>query len=247
MAVLRKTPKMVSIPNSFCPGCGHGILNRLIAEVIEENGYEDKTILTLGVGCSCNMNMSWNGDKIQTAHGRGAATAMGIKVARPDLLSIAYQGDGDAYVIGLAETMNAAYRNENITVFVVNNNNFGMTGGQMSWTTMEGQKTTTSQHGRDCSITGAPIRFPEMVAREFDIAYAARGSVSSPANIRKTKKFITEALKAQMNKEGYSIVEVLSPCPVNWGMTPIQAMERLDKEVEPYYPVGVIKARKEAK
>ena len=244
MAVLRKTPKMVSIPNSFCPGCGHGILNRLIAEVIEENGYEDKTILTLGVGCSCNMNMSWNGDKIQTAHGRGAATAMGIKVARPDLLSIAYQGDGDAYVIGLAETKNAAYRNENITVFVVNNNNFGMTGGQMSWTTMPDQKTTTSVHGRDTNWTGMPIKLPEMIASLPNVAYVARGSVQSPKEIRKLRKYVKNAIEAQLNNEGYSLVEVLAPCPTNWGMPIDKALAWMDKEVSAYYTLGELRERK---
>ena len=152
---------------------------------------------------------------------------------------VSYQGDGDAYNIGIAETFNAAYRGENITVIVVNNTNFGMTGGQMSLTTMEGQKTATSVHGRDCAVTGYPIRFPEMVAREFpNAAYAARGTVTTPANINKLKGYIKNALQAQMN-------QVLSPCPINWGLSPVKAMERIEKELIPYYPIGEFKKRGE--
>lgn len=244
MAIVRTTPTMVSPKNSFCPGCGHGILNRLIAEVIQEKGFEKKTILTLGVGCSCNMNSSWNGDKIQCAHGRAAAAATGVKVARPDLLSIAYQGDGDAYVIGLAETLNAAYRNENITVFVVNNNNFAMTGGQMSWTTMPGQITTTSVRGRDTSVTGMPIKVPEIAASFSDVAYVARGSVHSPKEINKLRTYVRNAIEAQLNGEGYSLVEVLCPCTTNWGKNTQQAVEWMEKEVVPYYNLGELKGRK---
>lgn len=243
MAVVRTTPTMVSIPNSFCPGCGHGILNRLIAEVIQEKGYEKKTILTLGVGCSCNMNSSWNGDKIQCAHGRGAATATGVKVARPDLLSIAYQGDGDAYVIGLAETLNAAYRNEPITVFVINNNNFAMTGGQMSWTTMPGQVTTTSVHGRDTNATGLPIQVPEIVAGFPNVAYVARGSTHSAKEINKLKGYVRNAIEAQLSGEGYALIEVLCACTTNWGKNTEQAVDWMEKEVVPYYNLGELKGR----
>ncbi|WP_130864298.1 thiamine pyrophosphate-dependent enzyme [Bacilliculturomica massiliensis] len=244
MAVTKTTPTMVSIANSFCPGCGHGILNRLIAEVIQEKGFENKTILTLGVGCSCNMNSSWNGDKIQCAHGRGASTATGVKVARKDLLSIAYQGDGDAYVIGLAETLNAAYRNEPITVFVVNNNNFAMTGGQMSWTTMPGQVTTSSVHGRNTDETGLPIKVPEIVAEFPNVAYVARGSVHSAKEINRLKGYVRDAIEAQLSGEGYSLVEVLCPCPTNWGMSVKQSVDWIEKEVVPYYNLGALKERK---
>jgi 2-oxoglutarate ferredoxin oxidoreductase subunit beta len=243
MAIIKTTPKMVDIPNKFCPGCGHGILNRIIAEVIEENGYEKKTILTLGVGCDCNMNTTFIGDTLQCAHGRAAATATGVKVARPDLLSIAYQGDGDAYVIGIAETLNAAYRNTNITVFIVNNNNFAMTGGQMSWTTMPGQVTTTSKAGRDPKKTGNPIKLPEIVS-EFDIAYAARGSVHSAKEINKLQKYVKNAIEAQLAGEGYSIVEVLCQCPTNWGLSTEQSLEWMENEVVPYYTLGELKARR---
>ncbi|MDR1272799.1 MAG: 2-oxoglutarate oxidoreductase [Clostridiales Family XIII bacterium] len=243
MAVTKTTPKLVDIPNKFCPGCGHGILNRLIAEVIEENGYEQKTIMTLGVGCDCNMNSTFLGDTIQCAHGRAASTATGVKVARPDLLSIAYQGDGDAYVIGLSETLNAAYRNTNITVFVVNNNNFAMTGGQMSWTTMAGQVTTTSPAGRDTKATGNPIKLPEIVSG-FDVAYVARGSVHSAEEIMKLRKYVKNAIEAQLAGEGYSLVEALCQCPTNWGMDTRHSLEWMEAEVVPYFELGELKERK---
>lgn len=239
-----RIPKILETPNSFCAGCGHGILNRLIAEVIEENGYEEKTILSLGVGCSCNMNFSWKGDKIQCAHGRAAAVATGVKVARPGILSIAYQGDGDAYVIGIAETLNAGYRNANITVFVVNNNTFAMTGGQMSWTTMANQVTTTSINGRDINLTGSPMKVPEIISEFPGLAYAARGSVHNAKEINKLKKYVKNALEAQLNNEGYSIVEVLAPCPTNWGKTMKQSVEWIEEKVIPYYSLGEFKKRK---
>lgn len=244
MAVVKTTPKMVNAPNHFCPGCGHGILNRVIADVIEQRGYEQRTVLTLGVGCSCNMNFSWLGDKLQCAHGRGAATAAGVKVARPDLLSIAYQGDGDAYVIGLAETLNAAYRSTNITVFVVNNNNFAMTGGQMSWTTMPGQITTTSVRGRNPLETGMPIKAPEIVASFPNTAYVARGSVHCAREIKRLEGYVADAIDAQLHGEGYSLVEVLAQCPTNWKMNVRQSVEWMEKEVIPYYELGVLKKRK---
>ena len=149
-------------PTAFCAGCGHGILNRLIAEVLEEKGYEKNHIMILGVGCDCNMNFTWGGDKLQCAHGRATSAARGAKYGRPDTLIISYQGDGDAYVIGFSDTMNVAYVNTNITTFVVNNTNYAMTGGQMSWTTMPGQSTTTSVSGRDCESTGTPQAKPLM-------------------------------------------------------------------------------------
>lgn len=244
MSIVRKTPSIVKARNHFCPGCGHGILNRLIAEVIEEKGYEKKTIVTLGVGCSCNMNFSWVGDKIQCAHGRAAAATNGVKVARPNLLAISYQGDGDAYVIGLSETLNAAYRNANITVFVVNNNNFAMTGGQMSWTTIPGQVTSTGTNGRNPKETGMPIKVPEIISGFSGVAYVARGSVHSPREINNLKKYINNAIECQLNNEGYSLVEVLAQCPTNWGLTTKQSVEWIEREVVPYYTLGELKKRK---
>lgn len=239
----RKVPALVDKPMDFCPGCGHGIISRLIMECIDELGQTDNIIFPIGVGCSSNLGAGLECDRLHCPHGRAAAVATGMKRTTPNALVISYQGDGDAYSIGSAETINAAYRNENITVIIINNTNFGMTGGQMSLTTMEGQKTSTTVYGRNCDITGFPIRFPELVAREFNVAYAARGSVSTILNINKLKGYIKNALGAQMNNEGYSVVEVLSPCPVNWGMTPIKAMERINTELIPYYPLGEFKKR----
>ena len=241
----KKIPELVNAPHVFCPGCGHGIANRVIAEVIEEVGYAQKTIMTLGVGCSCNMSDHWKCDVLQTAHGRGAACATGVKVARPDLLSIAYQGDGDAYVIGLSETLNAAYRNTPITVFVINNNNFAMTGGQMSWTTMPGQITATSPAGRDVAKTGFPIRVPEIIADFENIAYVARGSVHSVKEIHKLRRYIKNAVEAQLSGEGYSLVEILAPCPTNWGMDIEASINWMEKTVLPYYKLGELKNRRE--
>lgn len=239
----RKVPALVDKPMDFCPGCGHGIISRLIMECIDELGQSNNIIFPIGVGCSSNLGAGLECDRLHCPHGRAAAVATGMKRTTPNALVISYQGDGDAYSIGSAETINAAYRNENITVIIINNTNFGMTGGQMSLTTMEGQKTSTTVYGRNCEITGFPICFPELVAREFNVAYAARGSVSNVANINALKRYIKNALEAQMNNEGYSVVEVLSPCPVNWGLTPIKAMERINTELIPYYPLGEFKKR----
>ena len=243
MAVARKIPKIFEKPTSFCAGCGHGILNRLAAEIIEEKGYQKNHIMLLGVGCCCNMNNSWGGDKLQCAHGRAASVARGAKIGRPDTLIISYQGDGDAYVIGFSDTLNTAYLNTNVTIFVINNNNYAMTGGQMSWTTVPGQVTTTSILGRDCIKTGAPIKIPEIIAENFEVAYAARGSLHSAKTINQTKKYVRNAIEAQINNEGFSIVEVLAQCPNNWRMSTRESNEWMEKEVVPYFPLGEFKER----
>lgn len=243
MAKRRKVPAIVDKPSTFCPGCGHGIVVRLIGECLEELGQDENIIFGIGVGCSSLMGGVLKTDRLHCAHGRASAVCTGMKRVSPNVMVVSYQGDGDAYSIGLSETTNAAYRNENFTVIVVNNTNFGMTGGQMSSTTMPGQKTTTSPKGRDCSLTGSPIKFPELVAAQFDAAYVARGAVTTPAKINKLKGYIKNALEAQLKGEGYSVVEALSPCPTNWGMTPLKAMDRLEQEIIPYYPLGEFKAR----
>lgn len=245
MVVSRKTPVIIDKGTSFCPGCGHGIVIRLIAECLQELGQDQNVIFPIGVGCSSLLGGGLVTDRLHCPHGRASAVATGMKRVEPDVTVIAYQGDGDAYSIGIAETLNAAYRNENITMIAINNTNFGMTGGQMSWTTMPGQKTTTSPKGRDCSLTGDPIRFPELVAAQFNVAYAARGAVTSPKRINTVKKYIKKAIQAQINKEGYSTVEVLSPCPTNWGLDAVGAMKRIEEEIIPYYPLGEFKTREE--
>lgn len=235
--MIKLKPQTLVEDNKFCPGCGHGIINRLIAEVLEEMGLEDKTIGAVAVGCACLMMDTFKIDWIQAQHGRAAAVAAAVKRCRPDKTVITYQGDGDALAIGFSETMYSAIRNENITVFFVNNSNFGMTGGQMAPTTLSGQKTTTSPFGRDTSVTGDPVNVISLM-QTLNVAYIARGSVTSAADISKTKKYIRNALEAQMNGEGYSFVEILSPCPTNWGMTPVNSVEHIEKNVKVIYPTG---------
>ena len=243
MAKSRKVPAILTNQMMFCPGCGHGVVIRLIAECLDELGQDKNIIFGIGVGCCALLNIGLEADKFNALHGRSGAVCTSMKRLNPDTMVISYQGDGDAYSIGIAESLNAAYRNENFTVIAVNNTNYGMTGGQMSATTMPGQKTTTSPLGRDCEITGLPLRFPEMVSSQFNVAYAARGTVTTPANVNKLKGYIKNALEAQLNGEGYSLVEILSPCPTNWGMTPLKAMDRIEQELIPYYPLGEFKTR----
>ena len=244
MAVIKTKPAKTGY-HSLCPGCGHGIVVRLIAEVLEELGVEKEAVV-LGVGCCCTATPAFGPvDRFQAAHGRGTATATAIKRCRPEITLFTYQGDGDAYVIGLNETLNAAYRNENFVAIVINNNNFGMTGGQMSWTTMPGQVTETSIHGRDCSYNGLPFHVPEIIAntKGFHAAYVARGAVYDTKTINQTKKMLKNAFEAQMNNEGFSLVEILSACPTNWHMTPLQCKERISTEVVAEYALGEYKSR----
>lgn len=236
----RKRPVMIELQPTFCPGCGHGISSRLLAEVIQEKGLLDNFIMAMGVGCCASMRRHWGGEILQCAHGRTAAAARGLKIGRPDACVVTYHGDGDAYVIGLQETLNAAYVNANITMLVVNNMNFAMTGGQMSWTTLPGQRTTTcSQTGRQ---DGAPIRVPEIIAENFDVAFVARGAVCSPAEINRTKKLIQTAIDCQLRHKGFSLVEIICQCPTNWHMTPLAACEYVKNDVTKYYPLGTLKA-----
>lgn len=237
MAVTKEAPSTIYGYNSFCPGCGHGIVIRLIAEVIEEMGMAEDAIGVLAVGCSCLTNRCLAIDLLQAAHGRAAASAGAIKRCRPGKLVFTYQGDGDAASIGIAETLYSAQRNESFTQIIVNNGVYGMTGGQMSPTTLVGQKTTTSVKGRNPEVSGMPLKISELISN-FDVAYLARGSVHNAANIRKTKKYIQKAFEMQMNHGGYSCVEVISPCPTNWHLTPLQAVQRIEDEVIQYYPLG---------
>ncbi|OFI05498.1 2-oxoglutarate oxidoreductase subunit KorB [Clostridium acetireducens DSM 10703] len=243
MTKKRVVPYLIDRPMGFCPGCGHGIVLRLIAKCLEELGQDNNVIYGIGVGCSSLLGGGLEADRLHCSHGRAGAVCTAMKRVNPDNMVIAYQGDGDAYSIGLAETNSAAYRNENFTAIIINNTNYGMTGGQMSNTTMPGQKTATSPLGRNCEVTGYPIKFPELAASQYNVAYAARGSVSTPAHINKLKSYIKNAFEAQLNGEGYSVVEVLSACPTNWGMSAKDAMERIDKELIPYFSLGEFKTR----
>jgi 2-oxoglutarate/2-oxoacid ferredoxin oxidoreductase subunit beta len=242
--MLKNKPKACFVDNKYCPGCGHGIINRIVAEVLEEMGTDGDAIGAISVGCASLMPDTFNIDCVQAQHGRASAVAVGLKRCRPDKTIFTYQGDGDALAIGLSETMYSAIRKENITVVFVNNGNFGMTGGQMAPTTLDGQRTTTSPKGRNVDITGDPLNIIKIM-ETLDVAYLARGSVSSPSNIMKVKKYIRNAFEAQKNNQGYSFVEVLSPCPTNWGMDPINAMEYIDKTVAKVYELGEFKKRGE--
>ena len=233
-------PEALFVDNKYCPGCGHGIINRLAAEVLEETGEDKKALCAFAVGCSSLMPDTFAMDCVQAQHGRAAAVACGMKRSRPDCTVFAYQGDGDALAIGFSETMWAAIRNEHITVIFVNNSNFGMTGGQMAPTTLPGQVTTTSPAGRDTSITGQPLNVIEMM-KGLDVAYLARGAVTSPAAINKLKGYIKKAFKAQREGAGYSFVEVLSPCPTNWKVAPLDALKHVESVVQGYYPLGEFK------
>lgn len=243
MAKSYKVPAIIDKAMSFCPGCGHGIAIRLIAECLEEMECDKNIIFGLGVGCSSLLGGGLQADRLHCPHGRASAVCTGFKRTQPENMVVAYQGDGDAYSIGLSETMNAAYRNENFSMFAINNTLYGMTGGQMSTTTMPAQKTSTSPLGRDCAVTGLPMHFPELVANQFKIAYAARGTVVSPAHIRKLKGYIRNALEAQRNNEGYAVVEILSPCPTNWGLSPCDSMQYIKDALVPCFPLGEFKTR----
>ncbi len=247
MAKVFEVPEMIRKKMDFCAGCGHGVTIRLVAECLQEIGEDNNVIFPIGVGCSSLLGGGLMKDRLHVPHGRCSAVATGMKRCSPDVTIVAYQGDGDAYNIGIAETLSAAYRNENFTLIVINNSNFGMTGGQMSATTLPGQKTSTTIGGRDPATTGMPLRFPELVASQFNVAYAARGSVHTPAETNKLKRYIKQALLAQQNKEGYSVVEVLSPCPTNWRLSPVATHKRIADEVQAYYPLGEFKKRGGAK
>ena len=231
---------------TYCPGCGHGVANRLLAESIEEMGIAGDTIGVCYVGCGGMMYDFFNIDYAFPLHGRSPAVATGIKRVRPDKIVIGYQGDGDLASIGTAEIVHAAHRGEKITTIFVNNAIYGMTGGQMAPTTLIGQKTTTSPYGRDEAWCGAPIKMSEMLAAVPSSYYIERVAVNNTANIVKAKKAIAKAFRYQKEGKGFCMVEVLSTCPTNWGMSPVEAMTWLEENMIPYYPLGVYKD-KEAK
>lgn len=225
----------------YCPGCTHGVIHRLIAEVIDELGIREKTIGVAPVGCSVFIYNYFDIDFAEAAHGRAPAMATGIKRYLPDRVVFTYQGDGDLAAIGTAEIMHAAARGENITVVFVNNAIYGMTGGQMAPTTLPGMKTTSSPSGRDVELQGFPIRVCEVLSQLSGASYIVRRSVHDPGNINKTKKAIKTAFQAQLNQAGFSLVEVLSSCPTNWGMTPEKALAFVKEQMIPYYPLGDFK------
>ncbi len=239
--VFKKTPVMTDTIMHYCPGCGHGIVHRLIAEVIEEMGMQNRTIGISPVGCAVYAYRYLNLDMQEAAHGRAPALATGIKRVLPDRMVFTYQGDGDLASIGTGEIVQAAHRGEKITAIFINNAIYGMTGGQMAPTTLVGQKTTTSPYGRDKDHCGSPIRMAEMLATIEGSAYIERVALNNNANIIRAKKAIRKAFETQMAGKGFSMVEVLSTCPTNWGYSPVEAIEWLEQNMIPYYPLGVKK------
>ena len=225
----------------YCPGCTHGIIHRLVAEVIEEMGLQPKAVGIAPVGCAVYAYKYFNCDMFEAAHGRAPAVAAGVKRARPDACVFTYQGDGDLASIGTAEIVHAAHRGENITAVFVNNAIYGMTGGQMAPTTLVGQKTTTSRSGRDKASCGSPLRVSEMLATIEGSGYIERVALNSNANIIRARKAFRKAFECQMSRKGFSMIEILSTCPTNWGLDPAEAMEWLERNMIPYYPLGVFK------
>ena len=250
MAVVFEKPKsLTDAVLHYCPGCTHGIIHRLVAEVIDELGIEGKTIGVAPVGCSVMAYNYFTVDFVQAAHGRAPAVATGVKRSDPENIVFTYQGDGDLAAIGTAETVHAAARRENITVIFVNNAIYGMTGGQMAPTTLPGQVTQTSPYGRDTGTVGFPVKVCEMLQNVDGAAYLERVAVNNVKNIRNAKKAIKKAFQNQLEGKGFSLVEVLSTCPTNWGMSPEKALGWLEDNMIPYYPLGVYKditAEKEA-
>jgi len=239
--VFDKPESVIDRATHYCPGCHHGIAHRLIGELMDEMDLPGKTLMTTSIGCSVFLYNYLNVDAVEAPHGRAPAVATGVKRARPDHFVFTYQGDGDLASIGMAEIMHAANRGEKISVVFVNNTVYGMTGGQMAPTTLVGQATTTTPNGRCLTHEGAPIRMTEIMAGLGGVAYAARGSLDSVKNIRKAKKYLKKAFDFQVNNTGFGFVELLSGCPTNWKMTPLQANERIQKEMIPYFPLGVYK------
>ena len=244
MAVFEKPHALIDVPLHYCPGCTHGIVHRLVAEVIDELGIEGKTIGIAPVGCSVMAYNYFNCDMIEASHGRSPAVATGVKRADPENnIVFTYQGDGDLASIGMAETVHAAARNENITVIFINNAIYGMTGGQMAPTSLVGQVTQTSPYGRDPKACGYPIKFCEMLSELVGPEYLERVTVNNVKNVRNAKKAIKKAFQNQIDGKGFSLVEVVSSCPTNWGMTPKQALDWIESDMLPYYPLGVYKDR----
>ena len=241
MVVFEKTKGLTDNPLHYCPGCTHGIIHRLVAECLEELGVTGKTIGIASVGCSVFSYNYFNCDMIQAAHGRAPAVATGAKRANPDNVVFTYQGDGDLAAIGTAETVHSAARNENITIIFVNNAIYGMTGGQMAPTTLPNQITQTSPYGRDVTVVGYPVRVCEMLSQVEGASYLERVAVNNVKNIKKAKQAIKHAFQNQIEGKGFSLIEVLSTCPTNWGLSPKESLKWLEENMEKNYPLGVYK------
>jgi len=236
--VFKRPTALADAVTHYCPGCTHGVIHRLVAEVIDELGVADKTIGVAPVGCAVFAYNYFNLDFAEAPHGRATAVATGIKRVLPDKVVFTYQGDGDLAAIGTGETVHVAVRGENITVVFINNAVYGMTGGQMAPTTLPGMVSTSSPMGRDVELHGFPIRMAELLATTSGAAYIVRRSVHDIANIRKTKKALLTAFRVQMQGMGFSLVEILSSCPTNWGLTPAEALKFIENKMATYYPIG---------
>ena len=241
MVVFEKPHALTDAVLHYCPGCTHGIVHRLVAEAIDELGIEGKTIGIAPVGCSVMAYDYFACDMIEAAHGRAPAVATGVKRSLPENIVFAYQGDGDLASIGLCETVSTTSRGENITIIFINNAIYGMTGGQMAPTSLVGQVTQTSPYGRDPKTQGYPIRICELLSTLEAPAYLERVAVNSVKNVNRAKKAILKAFKNQVEGKGFSLVEVLSACPTNWGMTPQNALKWIDEAMIPQYPLGVFR------
>ena len=247
MVVVDKPKSLTDAPFHYCPGCTHGIVHRLVAEVIDELGIEGRTIGIAPVGCSVMAYNYFTVDMIEAAHGRAPAVATGVKRAEPDNIVFTYQGDGDLASIGMAETVHSAARNENITVIFINNAIYGMTGGQMAPTSLPGQVTQTSPYGRDVTQCGYPVKVCELLSQLDGAEYLERVAVNNVKNVKNAKKAIKKAFQNQIDGKGFSLVEVISSCPTNWGLTPQNALKWIEEKMIPYYPLGVYKDRSAAK
>ena len=241
MVVFEKTKGLTDNQLHYCPGCTHGIIHRLVAEALEELGLTNRTIGIASVGCSVFSYNYFNCDMIQAAHGRAPAVATGAKRANPNNIVFTYQGDGDLAAIGTAETVHSAARNENITIIFVNNAIYGMTGGQMAPTTLPNQVTQTSPYGRDVTVVGYPVKVCEMLSQVEGASYLERVAVNNVKNIKAAKKAILHAFKNQMEGKGFSLIEVLSTCPTNWGLSPKDSLKWLEENMQKNYPLGVFK------
>ena len=243
MIVFEKPKALTDAPLHYCPGCTHGIIHRLVAEAIDALNVGDVTVGVAPVGCAVFAYHYFSCDMIEAAHGRAPAVATGLKRANPASVVFTYQGDGDLASIGMAETVHAAARNENITIVFVNNAIYGMTGGQMAPTSLPGQVTQTSPYGRDTSVCGFPVRVCELLSQIDGAEYIERVAVNNVKNVKNAGRAIKKAFENQINGKGFSLVEVISSCPTNWGMTPERALEWIDEKMIPYYPLGVYKDR----
>jgi 2-oxoglutarate ferredoxin oxidoreductase subunit beta len=235
--VYQRPDSLTDIPTHYCPGCTHGVAHRLVAEVLDDMKLQEKTIGVASVGCSVFAYNYFDCDFVEAAHGRAPAMATGIKRTLPDQVVFTYQGDGDMASIGMGEIVHAAARGEDITVIFINNANYGMTGGQMAPTTLPGQKTTSSPAGRDVELMGFPIHAAEMLATLDGTGYIVRRSLHDPTNVRKAKKAIRLAFETQVRGLGFSLVELLSTCPTNWGMTPQESLRWVEEKMVPVYPL----------